>query len=109
MLHHHHIFVTCNSPISKEVDGTGGPFLYHSPSDFLFNLDFAKASVLLKTGITMTITRINNGRYKKQKWKIQLQEFMATAELQFIYKMFQVEPVIFWENILISIAGWLQR
>jgi hypothetical protein len=36
----------------------------------------------------MTIARNNNERYKEQKWKIQLQEFIAAAELQFIYRMF---------------------
>jgi hypothetical protein len=50
----------------------------------------------------MIIARNNNGRYKEQKWNTQLQEFIATDELQFIYRMFQQESAIFWQNILIS-------
>ena len=33
----------------------------------------------------------------------------STAGLQFIHQMFQQESAIFWQNILISTAEWLQR
>jgi len=97
MIHHHYIFVTCNSLIFKEAEGTEGPIPLSSVHFILVHQRFfLMVSVLLKTGIT--------DHCKQQQWKIQLQEFIATAELQFIYRMFQQESAIFRQNILISTA-----
>ena len=57
--------LTCNSPIFKEAEGTGGPISWSSVH-FILVHQRGFFFLILKTGITMIIARNINGRYSSR-------------------------------------------